>query len=147
MAKQWTIEELRGLSVHQRAELYRNASRLGHTSAGAALKKLLDEAGLPFSDDACLTQDDPITMKMHEIISSQEGRAALVAATRSGLPALAGVEPMLQASLGSDYGAHNMGTHTAGSIVGEVMQSLGYKKVGQKPLPPHCVAKTAAMWG
>lgn len=146
MAKQWTLDELKALSVHDRATVYKNASRLAHTPEGAALKKLIEEAGLPFSDDACLTMDDPITIKMHEIIHSPEGRAAVVKATKDGLPAIAGVDPLLQVALGVDYGAHNMGTTTAGSLVGELMQSLGYKKAGKKSLPEHCVAKTAAMW-
>jgi hypothetical protein len=83
---------------------------------------------------------------MREVIYSNGGRAAALAATKAGLPAMAGIDPMLQEALGSDYGPHNMGTHTAGGIVGELMQSLGYKNVGQKPLPDHCVAKTAAVW-
>lgn len=146
MAKNWTPEELAAMSVHDRANLYRNASRLAHTPDGAALKKLLEEAGLPFSDDACLTMDDPITIRMHEVINSPEGRAAAVAATKDGLPAMAGIDPMLQVALGVDYGAHNMGTATAGGLVGELMTSLGYKKASSKALPPHCVAKTAATW-
>jgi hypothetical protein len=58
---------------------------------------------------------------------------------------MSGIDPMLQVALGSDYGAHNMGTATAGSLVGQLMQSLGYK-AGQKAMPPHCIAKTAATW-
>lgn len=146
MAKAWTLDELKTRSVHERAELYRNACRLGHTTDGAALKRLLEGAGLPFSEDGCLTLDDPITLKMHEVINSKEGRAAALASVAEGEPALAGIDPMLQVALGSDYGPHNMGTATAGSLVGELMQSLGYKKTGQKSLPTNCVAKTAATW-
>jgi hypothetical protein len=146
MAKPYTLERLKLMSVHERADLYKNACRLGHTREGADLKKMLEEAGLPFSDGACLTLDDPIALKMHEVIYSKEGREAAVAATLVGLPAMAGVDPLLQVALGSDYGPHNMGTQTAGSFVGELMQSLGYKKDKQKDLPPGCVAKTAATW-
>jgi hypothetical protein len=146
MAKVWTLDDLKNKSVHERADIYRNACRLGHTAEGAALKRLLEGAGLPFSEDGCLTMDDPITIKMYEVINSREGRAAALAAVANGQPALAGIDPMLQVALGSDYGPHNMGTQTAGGLLGELMQSLGYKKTGQKPLPPHCVAKTAATW-
>lgn len=146
MPKQWTLDDLKRISVQQRAELYKNACRLAHTPQGAALKKLCEEAGLPFSEPGCLTLDDPIAVKMYEIVHSKEGHEAAVAATKIGLPAMAGVDPLLQAALGVDYGPHNMGTATAGGFVGELMQSLGYKKAGKKPLPPHCVAKTAAMW-
>lgn len=146
MSKKWTLDELKALSVHDRATVYKNASRLAHLPEGAALKKLIEEAGLPFSDSACLTMDDPITIKMHEIIHSPEGRAAVAKAAKAGLPAMAGVDPLLQVALGGDYGSHNMGTATAGALVGELMQSLGYKKGIQKPLPDHCVAKSATMW-
>jgi hypothetical protein len=146
MAKQWTLDDLKLLSVRDRADLYKNACRLGHTPQGASLKRLCEEAGLPFSEDGCLTQDDPIYIKMHEIIYSKDGRDAAVAATKVGLPAMAGIDALLQVALGVDYGPHNMGTATAGGIVGELMHSLGYRKVGQRPLPANCVAKTAAMW-
>jgi hypothetical protein len=147
MAKKWTLDDLRQKSVHERAALYENACRLGHTPDGAALKELIEEAGLPYSEDSCLSMDDPITIKMHDIIQSQEGREAALSATKMGQPAMAGIDPLLQVALGSDYGAHNMGTATAGGLVGELMHSLGFKKIGQKPLPANCVAKTAAMWG
>ena len=146
MPKIWTLEELKARSPHDRAELYKNASRLAHTPEGAALKELLIESGLPFSEDACLKTDDPITIKMHEVIFSKEGRAAAIESTKVGDSAMAGVDPLLQSALGVDYGAHNMGTATAGGIVAELMKSLGYKKVGQKPLPSHCIAKTGATW-
>ena len=90
--------------------------------------------------------DDPITVKMQAVVTSKEGREAALTATRNGLPAMAGVDPLLQVALGSDYGAHNMATTTAGGLVGELMRSLGHKKGGQKSLPSNCVAKTAAMW-
>ena len=47
MAKEWTPERLAALSVHDRANLYKSACRLGHTDDGAALKKLIEDAGLP----------------------------------------------------------------------------------------------------
>lgn len=147
MAAQWTPQKLAAMSVHERAELYRNACRLGHTPQGAALKTMLEVAGLPFSEDGCLSADDPIYLKMQDLIVSPEGRAAAVAAVKVGLPAMAGVDPLLQVQLGSDYGSHNMGTQTAGSMVAEVMRSLGYKKIGEASLPSNCVAKTAATWG
>jgi len=146
MAISFTLERLKAMSPHDRSELYKNACRLGHTIDGATLKKMIEEAGLPFSEDTCLTMDDPITIKMHEIINSPEGRTAAVEATKAGLPAMAGIDPLLQAALSSDYGPHNMGTHTAGALVADLMRSLGYKKLAQKPLPAHCKARSAVMW-
>jgi hypothetical protein len=72
---------------------------------------------------------------MREVIYSNGGRAAALAATKAGLPAMAGIDPMLQEALGSDYGPHNMGTHTAGGIVGELMQSLATKTSGKNRSP------------
>jgi len=146
MAKKWTTEELAAMSVHQRAELYKNAARLGHTPEGAELKSQIEAEGLPYSDDAALKGDDPITLRMIKVAYSLEGREAAIAATKAGEAAMAGVDPLLQAALGVDYGPHNFGTNRAGEIVGALMRSLGYKKGPDKDLPQHCVAKTAATW-
>jgi hypothetical protein len=146
MAKKWTLEELKGMSVHQRAELYKNAARLGHTPEGAELKAQIEAAGLPYSDDVALKGDDPITLAMIKVVYSPEGREAAVSSTKAGEAAMAGVDPLLQVALGVDYGPHNFGTNRAGEIVGALMRSLGYKKGPDKDLPSHCVAKTAATW-
>lgn len=146
MAKKWTLVELAGMSVHQRAELYKNASPLGDTPDGAELKAQIEAAGLPYSDDAALKGDDPITLTMIRVVYSPEGREAAITATKAGEAAMAGVDPLLQAALGVDYGPHNFGTVRAGEIVGTLMRSLGYKRAPNKELPPHCMAKTAATW-
>lgn len=146
MAKKWTLEELAKMSVHQRAELYKNASRLADTTDGAELKTQIEAAGLPYSDDAALKGDDPITLTMIKVVYSPEGREAAITATKAGEAAMAGIDPLLQAALGVDYGPHNFGTNRAGEIVGALMRSLGYKKGPDKDLPSHCVAKTAATW-
>lgn len=93
-----------------------------------------------------MRRDDPITLKMHEIIWSPAGRQAALAATEAGEAAMAGIDPLLQVALGSDYGPHNRGTITAGVITGELMQFLGYTRRAQIPLPAHCVAKSATAW-
>ncbi len=146
MASEWTSKRLKAMPLHERAELYRNACRLGHTPEGAALKTLIEEAGLPYSEEKCLTNDDPITIKMHQAINSKEGRLSAITATKAGLPAMAGIDPMLQVALGPDYGPHKMGTATAGGLVAELMHSLGYKNAGQRILPAHCAAGTAEFW-
>ena len=146
MAKELTLEDLKGMTVHERAALYRNACRLGHTTIGAALKLLIEEAGLPYSEDSALKRDDHITLKMIEVIYSSTGRQAAIAATNAGEAAMEGIDPLLQVALGSDYGPHNMATNRAGEITGALMRSLGYIKSVQKDLPRHCIAKTAASW-
>lgn len=146
MAKAWTLEELQAMSVHQRADLYKNACRLGHTAEGAALGTQIEEVGLPYSEDAALKGDDPITLKMIAVIYSERGRAAALKWHRDGWPAMAGIDPLLQEALGSDYGPHNRGTIKAGEITGALMRSLGFKKGREGGLPEHCIAKTAATW-
>ncbi len=146
MPKQWTLDDLEAMSVHDRHNLFKNAARLSHTPAGAALKAMIIEAGLPFSEGVMPSSNDPLVIKMYEVINSPEGRATTVSATARGLPALAGIEPAIVEALGVDYGPHNWGTVIAGSMVGELMQTLGYRKVGRKNMPEGSVAKTAATW-
>lgn len=146
MAKEWTLERLKALSAIERNTLYKRACEKAHTPEGAALKKVIEEAGLPYSDDTSLNWEDPITLKMYDIIHSKEGQEAALAATAAGEAAMAGVDPLLQAALGVDYGPHNQGTNTAGSIVAHLMRSLGYVNGGKKALPAHCRAKTAETW-
>jgi hypothetical protein len=90
--------------------------------------------------------NDPITVKMYELINSPEGRQACVNATVAGRPAIAGIDAMLNDALGVDYGKHNMATHTAGAIVADLMRELGYVKNGQKALPAGCVARSGVFW-
>jgi hypothetical protein len=91
----------------------------------------------------CISVTDPIYIGMMEIVNSPAGHAAAIAAANAGLPALAGIDPMLSTAFGADYGKHNLATATAGDFVAKLMRSLGYKKVGRKDLPSHCVARTA----
>jgi hypothetical protein len=91
----------------------------------------------------CILATDPIYIGMKEIVNSPAGRAAAIAAANAGLPGLAGIDPMLSTAFGADYGKHNFATATAGDFVANLMRSLGYKKVGRKDLPSHCVARTA----
>jgi hypothetical protein len=146
MPKQWTLDDLEAMSLHDRHTLFKNAVRLSHTPEGASLVALIREAGLPFSEDKMPTADDPLVLAMHERVNSPAARSGAVEATKQGLPALAGVEPLIVEALGADYGPHNWGTVIAGSMVGELMQSLGYRKVGRKDMPPGSIAKTAATW-
>lgn len=94
----------------------------------------------------CVTLDDPIALKMKQIVQSPEGVDAAVKAAEAGYPAMAGIDPLLSRALGDDYGKHNLTTATAGDFVANLMRSLGYKESGRGKLPPHCVARTAALW-
>jgi hypothetical protein len=108
---------------------------------------LIETLGLPYSDPGSLKFDDPIFLKMHEIIFSERGKAAAIEATQAGLPALAGIDPLLSEALGVDYGSHNDGTINAGYLVAQMMRAQGYKLTGRKgKLPPACTAKTAEIY-
>ena len=146
MALNWTAEKLKKLSVHERATLYANACAKAGTPGGAELKAMIEEAGLPYSEAGGLSGDNPLSIKIWEIANSPEGRAAAKAAADQGLPALAGVDPLMAQALGSDYGKHNMTTIEAGSRVAEVMRALGYQDQGKRPLPASCVARSGQLW-
>jgi hypothetical protein len=142
----WTKEKLASKSPHERETIYKNAKKKS-TPEAIALVKMIEEAGLPYSDTACPTNDDPLSIAIYDVVHSAPGRQAVIDAIEKGLPPLAGIDPLLLDKLGVDYGAHNMTTATAGSIIAELMRSLGYKEAGtSRPLPPGSVAKTGQMW-
>lgn len=141
----WTIEKLTALTVQKRHNVWKNARTRSEPDA-IELVHVIEELGLPYSDSAALTMDDPVTIKMWEIINSDIGKAACIKATADGLPAIAGVDSLLNDALGIDYRGENMATVTAGSLVGELMRSLGYVRGNQRPLPSGSIAKTGAFW-
>jgi len=145
IAGKWTRNGLAALSVTERHTVWKNA-RTNDTPQAKKIVEAIESLGLPYFDNSALTNDDPITLNMRDIIFSSDGRAACLKATEQGLPAIAGVDGMLNEALGIDYQGANMGTQTAGSLVGELMKSFGYKKAGMKAMPPGSVAKTGAFW-
>ena len=142
----WTKERLSTLSPSERAQLYANAKRLGG-GAGNALAKLIEEIGLPFSEERAVGMDDPLVLAMDAVIRSDEGRKACIDAVDRGLPAIAGVDPMLAAQFGTDYGKHNMTTHAAGRLVAAVLREMGYVMEGRMAdTPKGCVARSGELW-
>ena len=91
------------------------------------------------------SRDHPIIQRIEEIIRSDEGRAAAKAATDEGQAAMAGIDPLLAADLGSSYGERDT-TNWAGSLTAEIMAEAGYVETRKKALPPTCIAKTAAFF-
>ena len=138
--------KLRAMSVHDGHTIWKRAR--GMTAPEAKqMVAWIEGLGLPYSDSDCLKGDDPIFIKMYELILSSEGKKAAIEATREGLPAMAYVDPILARVLGVDYASHNMGTTSAGSLVAEMMRTQGYKNTGKKgKLPQGCVAKTAELY-
>lgn len=92
-----------------------------------------------------LPREHPTIQEIEEIIRSDEGRTAGRASSDQGLPAMAGVDPILSAALGSKYGGHAT-TSWAGTLMAKVMAEAGYVQTRKKPMPVGCVAKTAAFF-
>ena len=146
MATKIDEAKLRGMKVHERHRLWINARGIDSDEARDLVRQI-EGLGLPYSEEGSLKFDDPIFLKMYEIINSPKGKAAAIEATKAGQPALAGIDPLLIEALGVDYGSHNDGTINAGYLVAQMMRSQGYKLSGRKgKLPPTCVAKTAEIY-
>jgi hypothetical protein len=142
----YTLDQIRGMTVHQRHVLWKRA-RTRTDDEARSVVRLIEDCGLPFTESAALAMDDPITIRMYQIINSPEGKAAMIAATERGLPAIDGVDRRLSGELGVDYGGHNMATNTAGILVAECMQRLGYRKARRKgKLSEGSVAKTGELF-
>src|SRR5262245_11367322 len=92
---QWTLEKIKALPVHDRHKLWKRARDRSDDEAKRVVR-LIEDCGLPYSEAAALTWDDPIARTMYEIISSKEAAAAMIEATAQGLPAISGVDPMLR---------------------------------------------------
>ncbi|MCH6206346.1 hypothetical protein L3V16_21210 [Brucella ciceri] len=132
------------MTPEARSQLWMNAqNRLA--AGGAEVIELIKKSGLPLRSGG-MTLSDPVYLRMEEIIWSAEARPLLIEATERGLPALAGVEPLIVADLGTRYTPHDQGTVSAGSLVAEVIKFLGYKEIKKGDMPEGSVAKTAAVW-
>jgi hypothetical protein len=132
------------MSEAQRRALYDNAKRIGSSEALAVVNLIL-ENDLLVTDGGGLARDHPVIQQIEAIARSPEGRAAAKAASDTGLPALAGVDPLLKSALGPAYGSFDT-TSWAGGFVVEEMESQGYRQAGRRPMPTDCIAKTAAFF-
>ena len=141
---QWTLDKLRALSLKQREVLFDNARAQGGPDAEQVIG-LLVEHDLLVREGGGLARDHPVIQQMEEIIRSPEGRRAAREAADSGLPSMAGVDPLLAAGLGSSYGEHDT-TSWAGTLTAEVMAEAGYVQTRKAAMPQGCVAKTAAFF-
>lgn len=143
--KTWTLEEIAKLPQERRAAMYDNALRVGGPE-GTALAKLIEDSGLTYRNPTCPSDNDPIMRRIEEVVFSDEGRKAAITATDQGLPAMAGIDPLLQQALGKNYGKHNLTTATAGDRVANLMREMGFREAGSRSLPNGCVAKTAMLF-
>ncbi|KAA2236802.1 hypothetical protein [Salinarimonas soli] len=131
-------DQLRALSHLERHRVWVNAR---------ALVAQIEALGLPYDAPTGLKLDSPIGRQMTAIIYSPEGRMAGILATEQGLPALAGVEPLLVSQMGDDYAKTYEATIQAGYVVTQMMKANGFRKTNQnRPMPSESVAKTAAFF-
>jgi hypothetical protein len=143
----YDIEKLRALSPVGRHNLWVNALKQADTNPKAAeIVHLIETSGLDYRREKSLTLDDPISKRMEMVIFSPEGKTAALEATAQGLPALAGIDPLLVDALGKDYGKHNEATAQAGFVLTNMMRQLGYENGGSAPLPKNCVARSGQLF-
>lgn len=141
-----TLEKLQKMTTQERHQLYLNAHKL-RDRGGQEVLDLLLASGLPMHQGA-LTNDDPMFLRMQEIIWAKDVQELLIAATQKGLPALAGVDAILANEFGSQYSKIHLVTHSAGSVVAQVMRMRGYNMIQESAkMPEGSIAKTAALWG
>jgi hypothetical protein len=142
--KDYTLDDLKMMTPEQRAILYQNAVKY-RDRGGQVIIDLIDSSGLPLSSGG-MRENDPAYLAMREIVWSAKGRGAAIEATEKGIPALAGIEPLIVAKLGDRYHPHDGGTVSAGYLVAELMRHLGYVDDREGKMPQGSVAKTAMKW-
>ncbi|MGX7703826.1 hypothetical protein [Methylobacterium sp. Gmos1] len=141
----YTIEKLKAMTANERLSLRNNALGKG-TPEALAIVKQIDELKLPLGSGG-LTEDHPLYQEMYAIIMSPEAKAVALEAVEAGLPAMAGIDPLLQKRMGKRYTNEQQMTVNAGYITGSVMISAGYEKDKEGvPLPKGCVARSSTTW-
>jgi hypothetical protein len=141
----WTRASLAARTAQERYAIWKRARTL-RTADGNQLAREIERLGLPYSDPGLLAEDDPLRITIRNIIASPEARAACVEATLDGLPAIAGVDPLLHEALGPTYRKSDQAIATAGALTAELMTSLGYVEAGSKDLPDRYIARRGAFW-
>lgn len=143
-------EKLRKMTPTERGRLYSNAQRIltsggARTSDAKRVIELIEASDLPYYGGG-LSADDPIYQRMFKIVHSEAGKSAALDAVAKGLPAVSGVDPLLKAEVGSEYGVRKLVTSNAGYIVAGLMRTLGYEEAGSGACPPNCVIRTGMKW-
>jgi len=141
----WTRKSLAERSQNERHAVWRRARAL-HSAEGNHLARAIEKLGLPYAEAEPLADDDPLKVKIGEIIASPAARSAAIEATLDGLPAMAGIDGLLHDALGQDYRLNAAAVPTAQALVAILMGSLGYVEAGRKPLPTRCVARDGVYW-
>jgi hypothetical protein len=138
----WTKEKIVTLSAMERNTLWENAKRMGRDD----LVQMIEESGLTYRDPTGLKLDSPIGRAMAKIVNSPEGIAAAIKATEEGLPALAGIDPLLKAALMDQYAKTYEATIQAGYLVAVMMRKKGYENTGRTGPLTGCIAKSGEIY-
>jgi len=141
----WTRASLASRTAQERYAIWKKA-RMLRTADGNQLAREIERLGLPYAEPGLLGEDDPLRVSMATLVASPEARAACIEATLDGLPAIAGVDPILHEALGPTYRRSDEAIATAAVLVAELMTSLGYVEAGSKDLPNRYVARRGVFW-
>jgi hypothetical protein len=136
---------LRARSQNERYAVWKRAKSL-HSAEGNHLARAIELLGLPYAEPEPLADDDPLLVRMREIMAEPRARAAAIEATLDGLPAMAGVDVLLHEEIGEAYRRNEAAVPTAQKLTADLMTRLGYAEAGHKDLPARCVARTGAFW-
>ncbi|MDQ2859495.1 MAG: hypothetical protein M3T55_01945 [Pseudomonadota bacterium] len=141
----WTRARLRQRGQSERHAVWKRARAL-HSAEGNHLARAIELLGLPYAEPEPLARDDPLPIRMAEIMASSAARSAALEATLDGLPAMAGIDTLLHDELGEAYRRDPAAPLTAQVLVAELMTALGYTAAGRKDLPKRNVARSAVFW-
>src|SRR5580692_9123418 len=116
----WTRTSLAARTAEERYAIWKRA-RLLRTADGNQLAREIERLGLPYAEPGQLPEADPLRGQIREIVTSAEGRSACIEATLDGLPAIAGIDPMLHEAMGGLYRRSDEAIATAQALVAELM--------------------------
>ena len=136
---------LRARSQNERYAVWKRAKAL-HSAEGNHLARAIELLGLPYAEPEPLGDDDPMMLRMRELIAEPRARAAAVEANLDGRPAMAGVDVLMHEEIGEDYRRNEAAVPAAQKLTFELMSRLGYVEAGHKDLPARCVARTGVFW-
>ena len=120
----WTRASLAARTPAERHAIWKRA-RMLRTADGNQLAREIERLGLPYEEADPWAEDHPTRGAMAEIIESPTGRSACIEATLDGLPAIAGVDPLLHEAFGRDYRHSDQAVATAQALVAQAHEPAG----------------------
>ena len=136
---------LRARSQNERYAVWKRARAL-HSAEGNHLARAIELLGLPYAEPEPLAADDPLYVRMTELMAEPRARAAAIEATLDGLPAMAGIDVLMHEEIGEAYRRNEAAAPTAHKLTAELMGRLGYVEAGVKDLPARCIARSGVFW-